>query len=89
LTTSTTRFSRFRYLGHMWQCFDLFFGKKTDGKRVVICRNQHGSCEIKAIRGDGRKPNFKMYELVEVHLVGLDWQERAAEVARAMADRHF
>lgn len=73
--------------------FTLHFDDNYDGKRVVIIRwLDTDEVSVRAIRGDGRGTTFKTYEEAVVLLAPeqqISWRERGAELARAVADRHF
>jgi len=69
--------------------FTLHFDKRTDGKRVVVTSwTDRGTVELRAIRGDGRTPRFREFAREQFTYLP-QWRDRAAVIARNMADQHF
>jgi hypothetical protein len=69
--------------------FELHFDRSSLGKRVIVMHwLDTGVLEIKAVKGDGRKENFREFANLKTRAVG-DWRREAARIARSLADEHF
>lgn len=94
LPMSVTKSQVRTWEGRAGTTFTLHFDSSSSGKRVQVIRwHSSGRVELRAIKGDGRTPNFHEFGredfVADCSLTDEAWRDRAAALARALASKYF